>query len=139
MARKGEQFAGLTVAIVTPFKDGKVDEVALKRMVDWSDAIGKTIHLVYYPPYHSKYNPVERCWGVLEMHWNGALLNTCETMLRWAATMTWKGIHPVVSLCEKVYEKGISLSKRAMKSVEARLQRNPALPKWDITINSIAV
>ena len=111
----------------------------LKRMVDWSDAIGKTIHLVYYPPYHSKYNPVERCWGVLEMHWNGALLNTCETMLRWAATMTWKGIHPVVSLCEKVYEKGISLSKRAMKSVEARLQRNPALPKWDITIKSIAV
>ena len=24
MPRKGEQFAGLTVALVTPFKDGKV-------------------------------------------------------------------------------------------------------------------
>lgn len=35
MTRKGEQFAGLTVAIVTPFKDGKVDEAALKKMVDW--------------------------------------------------------------------------------------------------------
>ena len=33
--RKGEQFAGLTVAIVTPFKDGQVDEVALKRLVDF--------------------------------------------------------------------------------------------------------
>lgn len=35
MTRKGEQFAGLTVAIVTPFRDGQVDEAALKRMVDW--------------------------------------------------------------------------------------------------------
>ena len=40
MTRKGEQFAGLTVAIVTPFKDGKLDEVALKRMVDWQIAQG---------------------------------------------------------------------------------------------------
>ena len=35
MPRKGEQFAGLTVAIVTPFKDGAVDEDALKRLVDF--------------------------------------------------------------------------------------------------------
>jgi transposase len=26
---------------------------------------------VYYPPYHSKYNLIERCWGILENHWNG--------------------------------------------------------------------
>lgn len=48
--------------------------------------------------------------------------------------MTWKGIHPVVELSRKVYEKGISLSKEAMRAVEARLERNPALPKWDILI-----
>lgn len=35
MATKGEQFAGLTVALVTPFKNGAVDEAALKRLVDW--------------------------------------------------------------------------------------------------------
>ena len=40
MNRKGEQFAGLTVAIVTPFKNGKVDEVALKKMVDWQVSEG---------------------------------------------------------------------------------------------------
>jgi 4-hydroxy-tetrahydrodipicolinate synthase len=40
MKRKGEQFAGLTVAIVTPFKNGKVDEAALKRMVDWQTSQG---------------------------------------------------------------------------------------------------
>jgi 4-hydroxy-tetrahydrodipicolinate synthase len=35
MSRKGEQFAGLTVAIISPFKNGKVDEPALKKLVDW--------------------------------------------------------------------------------------------------------
>lgn len=35
MARKGEQFAGLTVALITPFKNGAVDEVALRKIVDW--------------------------------------------------------------------------------------------------------
>jgi len=35
MARKGEQFAGLTVALVTPFRDGNVDEAALRKLVDW--------------------------------------------------------------------------------------------------------
>lgn len=35
MATKGEKFAGLTVALVTPFKNGKLDEVALRKLVDW--------------------------------------------------------------------------------------------------------
>jgi 4-hydroxy-tetrahydrodipicolinate synthase len=32
---KGEQFAGVTVALVTPFRDGEVDFAALRRLVDW--------------------------------------------------------------------------------------------------------
>ena len=35
MPRKGEQFAGLTVALVTPFRDGEVDEDALRQLVDF--------------------------------------------------------------------------------------------------------
>ena len=35
MTRKGEQFAGVTVALVTPFKDGGVDEGRLKSNIDW--------------------------------------------------------------------------------------------------------
>jgi hypothetical protein len=106
----------------------------LNRMVEFADHIGKRIQLLYYPPYHSKYNPVERCWGILEQHWNGAKLVDAETMLEWAKSMTWKGIHPIVELSRKVYEKGVTLSKGAMQEVEARLERNPSLPKWDILI-----
>ncbi len=106
----------------------------LKRMVEFSDAIGKPIQLLYYPPYHSKYNPIERCWGILEQHWNGAKLTDVETMLAWASCMTWKGLNPIINLSKKVYQKGISLSKKAMQAIEERLERNPFLPKWDIFI-----
>jgi hypothetical protein len=55
-------------------------------------------------------------------------------MLEWAKSMTWKGIKPVVELSSTLYRKGISLSRDAMQSVEARLKRHPLLPKWDILI-----
>jgi 4-hydroxy-tetrahydrodipicolinate synthase len=40
MSRKGEQFAGLTVALVTPLKNGEVDEAALRKLVDYQIAAG---------------------------------------------------------------------------------------------------
>ena len=107
----------------------------LHRLVQLVDTIGKPLHLLYYPPYHSKYNPIERCWGIMELHWNGAQLIDVETMLEWAKRMTWKGLHPVVELSRKVYAKGVSLSKAAMRAVEARLERHPLLPQWDILIH----
>jgi 4-hydroxy-tetrahydrodipicolinate synthase len=35
MGSRGERFAGLTVALVTPFKSGAVDEAALRKLVDF--------------------------------------------------------------------------------------------------------
>ena len=73
----------------------------------------------------------------MELHWHGAQLLDVETMLAWAKRMTWKGLKPVVELSRKVYTKGVSLSKAAMRAVEARLERHPLLPKWDILIHPV--
>ena len=86
----------------------------LHRMVQLADDINKPIQLLYYPPYHSKYNPIERCWGILELKWNGTKLIDAKTMLEWAKKMTWKGIHPVVELSHKVYQKGSHSRRRRM-------------------------
>ena len=107
----------------------------LQRMVQLVETIGKPIQLLYYPPYHSKYNPIERCWGILELHWNGTQLRDVDTRLEWTKSMAWKGLKPVVELSRKVYAKGVPLSKTAMQAVEARLERNPLLPQWDILIH----
>ena len=51
--------------------------------------------------------------------------------------MTWKGIKPVVHLCKKVYENGIKLTPKEMKTYENRIIRSILLPKWDVTIESL--
>jgi hypothetical protein len=62
----------------------------MKRITEFVDEFQVVVQLAYYLPYHSKYNPIERVWGVLENHWNGNLLDTVETALNFAQTMTWK-------------------------------------------------
>jgi len=109
----------------------------IRRMTEFSDKTCLRIQLAYYPPYHSKYNPIERCWGILEEHWNGEILDTIEKAINWASTMTWKGIRPVVHLWEKVYEKGVCLTKKAMKPYESRIKRSTKLPKWDVIIEPL--
>jgi len=65
----------------------------LKRMIEFADWSGLEIRLVYYPPYHSKYNPIERCWSILEQKWGGSLLNCLKVILQQALRMKWCGQH----------------------------------------------
>jgi hypothetical protein len=106
----------------------------IKRMVELSQSIGVTIRLIYYPPYHSKYNQIERCWAVLENYWNGTILDSVEAALKWASNMTWKGINPIVHLVEKTYEKGVKVLSDELKHYQPFWQRAETLPQWDITI-----
>jgi len=109
----------------------------MKRITEFVDEFRKIIQLAYYPPYHSKYNPVERVWGILEKHWNGSLLDTVETVLNFAKTMTWNGHHPVVKLIEDTYHTGVGLTKKAMDELEERFERLPGLEKWFVRIEPL--
>ena len=106
----------------------------LKRMVEFADWTGLEIRLVYYPPYHSKYNPIERCWSALEKKWNGVLLTCLKVVLQCALRMTWKGQHPTVKRLHGVYPDGVRVPAREMKQIEERLHRSATLPRYDITI-----
>src|SRR5436853_5929585 len=68
----------------------------MARLVAFVRRYGISVWLAYYPPYHSKYNPIERCWGILETHWNGSLLDTLDAVVQFTASMTWKGSPPGV-------------------------------------------
>lgn len=88
----------------------------MQRLTQWVDDEKLTIQLAYYPPYHSKYNPVERVWGVLEQHWNGTLLDSLDAVLGFARTLTWKQQTPIVRFVKKVYQTGVKLTQKAMKA-----------------------
>jgi transposase len=107
----------------------------MQRLLEFVQRYQITVRLAYYPPYHSKYNPVERCWGILEQHWNGSLLNSVDAVIQYARTMTWKGRYPVVELVTTIYQTGVKLSKEAMKALETHLQRWPSLEKWFVDIH----
>lgn len=106
----------------------------LFRMVEFADTTGLVVRLVYYPPYHSKYNSIERYWAGLEKSWNGYLLDTVSTILNRAANFCWKGLSASVRLFNTVYEKGVKVCGRELEEIEERLHRSPDLPWWDITI-----
>ena len=106
----------------------------MKRIVDFAHVNGLNIRLVYYPPYHSKYNPVERCWAALEHYWNGSLLDSVAAVVGFASNMTWQGKNPVVRLVETVYQTGVKLTKKAMKAVESQIKRLKGLEKYSVYI-----
>lgn len=104
------------------------------RITALADKSQRSIQLAYYPPYHSKYNPIERVWGVLENYWNGSLLDSLKTVFRLAQNMTYNGVHPLVELVEKTYHTGVKLTRKAMEELEKRFERLPGLEKWFVLI-----
>jgi hypothetical protein len=107
----------------------------IKRMVCFSLKHNIKIILAYYPPYHSKYNPIERVWGILEKHWNGDLLDSKDTIFKFIKSMTYKGKNPNVAFVEKIYEKGVTLTKKEMSFYEPFLDRTEGIEKWGISIS----
>ena len=109
----------------------------MSRITQLADEFQLNIQLAYYPPYHSKYNPVERAWGVLENYWNGSLLDSLETVFHFAQNMTYNGVHPVVKIVKKTYCTGVKLTKKAMEELEKRFERLPGLEKWFVLIRPL--
>ncbi|PZV06824.1 MAG: ISAzo13 family transposase, partial [Leptolyngbya sp.] len=106
----------------------------MHRLVALAQREQITIQLAYYPPYHSKYNPVERTFGWLEQHWRGSLLDSVETVVRFAESLTFKGNRPTVSLVTQAYETGVKLTQTAMADLEKQFHRLPGLEKWFVEI-----
>jgi hypothetical protein len=83
----------------------------MQRITQLVDHFQLAVQLAYYPPYHSKYNPIERVWGFLEQHWNGSLLDSVETILNFARTFSFRQVQPTVHFVSKPYYAGAKLSQ----------------------------
>lgn len=106
----------------------------MRRITAFVDDFRIKVDLAYYPPYPSKYKPIERVWGILEQHWNGSLLDSCETVLKFAQSMRYKGQQPSIQLVQQVYHTGLRLTQAAMAELEKRFVRFCTLPKWFVRI-----
>jgi transposase len=106
----------------------------IKRMMEFACITHLNIHLIYYPPYHSKYNPIERVWAAVEQYWNGTILSSVDKVVNTIKNVKWKDVNLNTLFINKEYQTGISLSDKEMKNLETFLYRKPLLEKWDVWI-----
>jgi len=109
----------------------------LKRIVGFATKINLPIQLVYYPPYHSKYNAIERHWAAVEKYWNPLVLDTIDNTLEIAKKVTYNGINPIVKFLDKAYQAGVQVAHKEFKELQDFIIRNPNLKLWDVLINPI--
>ena len=77
----------------------------LKKLVYLSKKYNLVIQLVYYPPYCSKYNKIERVWARVQMTWRRITMNSLDILMECLNKITWNNVKMKGYLSTKEYEK----------------------------------
>jgi hypothetical protein len=96
-----------------------------------ADRLGREIRMSHYPPYCSKYNPIERrLFPHVTRACQGVIFDSVATVKRLLEkTRTAKGLGVVVEVVEKVYETGRKYAEGFKK--EMKIVFDEYLPKWN--------
>ncbi len=96
-----------------------------------ADRLGLEIRVAHYPPYCSKYNPVEhRLFPHLTRACRGVIFRTLETVRHYMAeAKTATGLEVEVRILEKVYETGRKCTAGFKETM--RIAFDEILPKWN--------
>jgi hypothetical protein len=96
-----------------------------------ANRLGIEIRVAHYPPYCSKYNPIEhRLFPHLTRACRGVIFYTLQTVLYYMAKAETKtGLKVKVSILEKVYETGRTYAAGFKKSMKIVFDK--FLPKWN--------
>jgi hypothetical protein len=98
-----------------------------------SNRLGLKIRICHYPPYCSKYNPIEhRVFPHVTRACQGVPLETIETAKHYMEKAeTTKGLKVVVRIIDKVFETGRKYAADFKKNMT--IQFDDILPKWNYT------
>jgi hypothetical protein len=96
-----------------------------------ADELGTEIRIAHYPPYSSKYNPIEhKLFPHITRAWQGVIFSNIELVKDLAQkTKTKKGLKVIVEIVNKSYEKG----KKAAKDFKENMTLifDSFLPQWN--------
>ena len=96
-----------------------------------ANRLGLTIRVAHYPPYCSKYNPIEhRLFPHVTRACSGLIFETVETAKHYMEkTETATGLKVVVGFLDKVYETGRKYAEAFKKTM--KIVFDDYLPKWN--------
>ncbi len=105
-----------------------------KCLQEWARKIGKRLVIAHYPPYCSKYNPIERrLFAQVQRTIAKTLLTDLEQVRQlMQKTATKTGLSVEVRINDKFYP--LKQPSLATEIDEKRILRHPALPKLSYTI-----
>ena len=98
-----------------------------------SNRLGIRIRICHYPPYCSKYNPIEhRLFPHITRACKGVPLESIETVKHYIEkTETTQGLHVIVRMLDKVYETGRKYAQDFKETMTIKFDKY--LPKWNYT------
>ena len=102
-----------------------------------AERIGLQIVVMHYPPYCSKYNPIEhRLFSHISRFWSGApLISVADACNRAAKTVTKTGLKVFSRVVNKVYETGRKISDGYREELARRVIFDTELHNWNYLIN----
>lgn len=117
-------------------KLGKINLLFTQDLMDLANKLGIRLLIVHYPPYCSKFNPIEhRLFSQITRSWNGApLLNLQNAAERAMMTTTKKGLKVHVHINFKTYDIKRPIEESYPKRLASQVVFALELGKWNYLI-----
>ena len=95
--------------------------------------IGIEIRIAHYPPYTSKYNPIEhRLFPHLSRACQGVIFESVDTVSKFMATATTlKGLRVFTTILDRTYKTGQKVAEGFKETMEIFF--DDSLPQWNYT------
>lgn len=110
--------------------------IVKQDLMDLASKLDMNLLVMHYPPYCSKYNPIEhRLFSQITRSWSGAPLLSLEDAARRAAeTTTSKGLTVYVDINNKIYDIQRSIDESYDDTLKKRVVFQTVLSKWNYLV-----
>jgi len=107
-------------------------------LIALSQRLGLRLRIAHYPPYTSKWNPIEhRLFCHIERTWQGLILDAPETALKAVErTRTDKGLKMTARILDKVYEVGRQCSDAFREIKDRFIRHDDMLGQWNYVVDA---
>ena len=113
--------------------------IVKQDLMDLANRLGMRLLVVHYPPYCSKFNPIEhRLFSQITRSWSGAPLMSLQNAAdRAARTTTTKGLRVHVHINSKTYDIKRPIEESYQKRLAQQIVFAPELGQWNYLIKPV--
>ena len=110
--------------------------IVKQDLMNLANRLGIRLHVVHYPPYCSKFNPIEhRLFSQITRSWSGAPLMTLQNAVERAAMTTTKtGLKVYAHVNSNTYDIKRPIDESYQKNLAEQVVFAPKLGKWNYLV-----